>query len=225
VRPLSAVEYVEAKMKVAAASILIAWLLVFAFLFLWFAFWANAADLRMEFFLYRIRNPDSWLPTGVLSCVVLMLVSWRLMVGGLWVGLAGNRSYNIAWAILQIVVPALLLLAVGISSDTIDRECKTNGVFMQSLAINGLGWCLAALVIAKFWSAAFTWSKADPGFRRRYLLVWAGGLACFVALAVLASPTCDTYRITHLCLLAALLGLPLARIGLAPLSFAKNRHQ
>jgi hypothetical protein len=96
---------------------------------------------------------------------------------------------------------------------------------MQSLAIRGLSWFLAALVIAKFWLAAFIWSKADSGFRRRYVLVWIGGLACFLTLAVLASPFCDTYRITHLCLLAALLGLPLARIGLAPSSFGKNRHQ
>ena len=224
-RPLSAVEYVEAKMKVAAVSVVVAWLLVFAFLLLWFMLWANVDDLRMEFYLYRIRNPDFWLATGALSCVGLMLVSWRLMVGGLWLGLSGNRSYCVAWSTLQILIPAFVLLAVGICSDTIDHECKTNLVFMQSLAINGLSWGLAILVIAKFWLAAFAWSTAEPGFGRRYCLVWAGGLALFLTLAVLASPFYDPYRITHLCLLAALLGLPLVRIALAPLSFAKNRHE
>src|SRR5262249_20603023 len=156
---------------------------------LWLRFWANAADLKMELFLHRIRNPHSWLATGVLSGVGLMLGSWRLMVGGLWVGLSGNRSYNIAWSTLQILGPAIVLLACGIWSDAIDRACKTNPVYMQSLAIKVASWCLAVLVIAKFWLAASTWSQADPGFRRRYFLVWAGGLAFFLTLAVLASPS------------------------------------
>ena len=225
VRPLSTIEYVEVKMKVAAVSVAVAWLLVFAFLLLWLLCWANVTDLRMDVYLYSIRNPDSWLATGVLSCVGLILVSWRLMVGGLWVGLSGNRSYIGAWFALQILAPVLVLLTVGIFSNTIDRQCRTNGLMMQSLALNGLSWFLAILVIGKFWLAAFTWSKADPGFRRRYFLVWAGGLVSFLTLAVLASPFYDPYRITHLCLLVALLGLPLARIGLAPMSFAKNRHQ
>ena len=224
-RPLSAVEHVKTKMKVAAVSVAIAWLLVFAFLSLYLTSWANLTDLREDFFFYRLRNPESWLATGMLSGVCLMLVSWRLMVGGLWVGLFGSRSHYIAWSTLQILGPVLVILAVGIFSDTIDRECKTNALMMQSLAITGLSWFLAALVIAKFWSAAFAWSNADPGFRNQYFLVWAVGLTLFLTLAVLASPTFDTYRYTHVYLLVALLGLPLARLGLAPSSFAKNRHQ
>jgi len=224
VRPWSAVEYVEAKMKVAAVSVAVAWGFVFAFLILWLS-WANVADLKMEFFLYRVMNPYSWPATAVLLCVGLLIVSWRLMVGGLWVGLYGNRDYYLGWSVVQVLVPVLGLIAAGIWSDAIDRECKTNPVRMQSLAVNVLGWCLASWVIFKFWFAAFAWGGAERNFRRRYLLIWAGGLTCLLALAILASPFYDVYRFKHLCLLAALLGFPLARSGLAPGALAKNRHR
>lgn len=225
VRPLSAVEYVGAKLKVAAASVTVAWLLLLGFLLLWLSLWADATELKVSLFLYRERHPHSWLAIGILYFVGLMILSWRLMVGGLWIGLRGHRDFYMAWSTVQILVPALGLLAAGIWSDWIDSECQTNPVLMHSLAINSLGWCLSALVIAKYWLAARTWAGVELNFTRRYLVFWAGGLACLLALALLASPFYDVYRLKHLYLLTALLGFPLARCGLAPRSFAKNRYR
>jgi len=155
----------------------------------------------------------------------LLILTWRLMVAGLWIGLSGSRAQYITATALQVGIPVLLAIAAALSSDYIDRAIQNNPVFMQSLAIFGLGWILALLVIVKFCSAVFFWSNAPSGYRRRYLSIWGGGLAGLVTLAILASPPFDTYHYRHLFLLAAILAFPLARMGIAPSSFEKNRHR
>ena len=225
VRPLSDVEYVRAKMKVAAVSVLIVWSLILIFLFSWMLLWENSAVLKGQLFLFRELYPHSWLLVTILCCFGLMVLTWRLMVNGLWVGLSGSRSRYITSLALQVLIPALVSLAAGILSDRIDREIKDNPVLMQSVALAGIGWILAVLVIARFWFAAFMWGKTDRGFARPYMVIWCVATACLLVLAITASPVFDTYRFEHLYVLGALLIFPLARIGAAPLSFAQNRHR
>jgi hypothetical protein len=86
-------------------------------------------------------------------------------------------------------------------------------------------------LIAKFSLAAFSWRRIAPQRFRQYLLIWSGGTLCLIALAILLWSgvrhvvPLDVYRLRIVLILAALLVMPFARLGLAPLSLAKNRHR
>ncbi len=223
-RPLPSGEFVISKMKVAALSVVIAWLLVLGFIALWLPLWADTTQQRLLGRECRLFYPHSWLVITVLYLAGFVVLTWRCLVGGLWAGLSGNRSYYLGALGLQVLVPALLLLIAGICSDTIDLAIREHPDRLKSVALSVMGWLLALAVIVKFWFAFYSWSKISPHRTRQYLLVWSGATICFIALGVLSRPWPDVYRLEHLYVLAALLLFPFARLGLAPLSLAKNRH-
>jgi hypothetical protein len=75
------------------------------------------------------------------------------------------------------------------------------------------------------WFAVFTWSKITPRRSRQYLLLWSGATLCLIALGMLSAPWGDPFRLARLYVLAALLLVPFARLGLAPAALAMNRHR
>jgi hypothetical protein len=62
-------------------------------------------------------------------------------------------------------------------------------------------------------------------------MLWFGGTVCLIALAILLWSgirhvlPIDVYPLQSVLILAAVLAIPLGRLGLAPLSLAKNRHR
>ena len=224
IRPLPSGEFVITKMKVAALSVAMAWILVLAFIALWLPFWADTTQLKQLLIEFRMFYPHSWHVITVLYLAGFVVLTWRCMVSGLWVGLSGNRLLFALLNWLQVIVPALLLLLGAICSDAIDFEIRERPEFVKSVALSVLGWMLALLVVLKLWVAVFVWSKITPRHARQYLLIWAGATLCFVALGILSRPWADMHRLEHLFVLEALLLFPFARLGLAPFSLAKNRH-
>ena len=223
VRPLSAVEFVAAKLKVAAVSVVIAWIPVVVFVTLWLSLWADTAQLNRLLFEFRMFYPHSWRAIIVLYFFGCVVLTWRCMVGGLWLGLSGKRLYYFGSMGLQVVVPSLVLLACAIWSDDIDRELQRNPELGKSIALEVIGWTLALLVIGKLWFAAQSWSKINPRRTRQYVLLWAGATVCFVGLAILSRPPFDVYRQAHVNLLIALWLVPFARLGAAPQFLEQNR--
>jgi hypothetical protein len=225
VRPLRAGEFVISKMKVAALSVAITWLMVLFFISLWLPVWADRTTLNPLLFQFRMLYPHSWLAILVLSLFGCMVLTWRCMVSGLWAGLWGKPMYYSGSIAVQVLVPVLLLVAAGIWSDTIDQMIQNHPDLVKSALIRTISWSLAVLVIAKFWFAAFAWNKITPRRTRQYLLIWFGATICFIALAILERPPLDVYRQEYIYLLGALWIFPLARLGIAPSSLAKNRHR
>ena len=92
-------------------------------------------------------------------------------------------------------------------------------------------WILSIAVTAKYWLAARSWRRVAARYVRQYLLVWLAETACFVTAAVVLWQvmriyiTLDIYRFQSIVILLALLAMPLARLGLAPSSLARNRHR
>jgi hypothetical protein len=225
IRPLPAGEFVVCKMKVAALSAAITWLLVLGFIALWIPLWPDTTRLSGLLFLFRALYPHAWLIITVLSASGLMVLTWRCMVGGLWIGLSGRALYYGGSVWLQMLAAVSLLIACGVWSDTIDAQIKNHPDVVKSVGLSVIGWTLAVLVILKLWLAVFSWSKITPHRSRQYVLIWSGVTFCFIALGILAAPWADTYRVEHLFVLAAFLLMPFARLGLAPMSLAKNRHR
>ena len=225
VRPLSAGEFVISKLKVATLSVAATWLLIVVFIALWLPLWADDTNLNGLMVKFRMLYPQSWQTIIILYFAGFVVLTWRCLVSGLWIGLCGNRSYYVAASLLQVITVALLLLAAGILSDTIDVEIRDNPVRLISIALSVTGWLLTIAVIVKLWFAVFSWSKITPRCAWQYIFIWLFATLGFVVLGILSRPWADTHRLEHLYVLAAFLIFPFARLGLAPLSLAKNRHQ
>jgi len=219
-------------MKVAALSTLITWLLVLAAIPLWVTLWVDTTTLRkiseseiLEWFQMDY-SPFSRYGILVLSVVAAVVLTWRGMVGSLWTGLSGSWRYMVGSVVLHGVVVVTLLVALfhvdGLSSS-------------QYQAIVGwIGWALVLAVIVKLWVAVCFWDEVSRRHLSsksiaKYLLIWAGGTLGMVSLACLLCPDVffglDVRWLKYLLVLGALLGFPLARLGAAPLSLARNRHR
>lgn len=226
IRPLSSGDFVISKLKVAALSVALTWLLVLGFIALWLSLWADAIQLHEEFDIFRrFLFPRSWPVVIALAAAALMILSWRCLVSGLWAGLSGKPRLYFGSFAVQVIVPVLFLIAVGIGSNRIDSQIKIHPVLVMSFAISFGGWFLALAILVKIWSAVFAWSNINPRRARQYLLLWSAVTLCFIALAMSYPKIDDTYRLEHLCVLGALLLFPLARLGFAPASLSKNRHR
>jgi hypothetical protein len=147
------------------------------------------------------------------------------LVSGLWAGLSGKSSYYFGATALQVIVPALLLLVAAIWSDAIDLEIKRHPGLVKTVMLRALGWVLALMVVAKVWFSAFSWKQISPSHTRKYLVIWSAATIGFITLALFSRLPADPYRVEHFGILAAFLIFPLARLGLAPGSLAKNRHR
>jgi hypothetical protein len=224
-KPLKAETVVIAKLHAAALSTVLAWLQVFAFVALWQFNWANKTNLaNLGRALWAIQNHSlvPQLAMAALFAVLLVLLTWRFMVAGLWIGLSGNgRLFTVTTVPLVLIPTAGLLLLdefIGWLRDDTAR-------------IRIFAWCVGALVAAKFWLAAFAWRRINRELTHRYLTFWTCGTCCTLGLAILAAePASFVFAIElpimrSLLLFGALLVVPLAQIGFAPAKFAANRHR
>jgi len=203
----------------------ITWLLVWAAIPLWVALWVDASTLKeisdwgIWDFLLPYYSPFARWAIVILSVTAAMIVTWGCMVRNLWVGLSGSRKYVRTSAALSGVAVMGLLVALP-------NTPSLWSVHWQAM-LKGIAWALGAAVIVKLWLAVVFWDKT----RRQHLssrlvaqclLAWVGGTACLVTLAWLMSSY--VLWLKYLFVLGALLGVPLARLGLAPLALARNRH-
>ena len=217
IRPLSSGEMVVTKMKVAAWGVAISWGLVVLFLSVWIPGWANNVNLKELWDLCRILYPGfTCYAILFLSLVAAMILSWRAMVNGLWVGLSGSAKLFGGVALLS---AAMLVLAI----------CGTvrwiNHFDWHRLEhyVTWISWALVSAVLLKLWLAVFSWRKVGAARTWRYAALWLAGTACCVALAILVCP--NVFWLKHLAILAALLPVPLAQLGIAPLTLERNRHR
>jgi hypothetical protein len=217
VRPFSSEDFVATKLKVAALSVGLAWLAVLAFLVLWLGLWANVEQLNELWdsgvALYGVVSLRA---TLFLSVVAVALLTWVFMVDSLWVALLGSKRWLVVYGIVSVAIFGAGIWGAVFWVKHFDWK------YIEQY-VKWLGWALVSAVILKSWLAVFSWRKVSPKRVLHYAIIWSGGTACFVALALLTCP--NLFWLKHLVILASLLVLPLARLGLAPLSLSKNRHR
>ncbi len=89
----------------------------------------------------------------------------------------------------------------------------------------------AAAVVGKYWLAAYAWREVDVRYLRQYLWVWVAGTSVIGALLLTLWNMMRLYvaldidAFQSLLILLALLAVPVARVGVAPASLARNRHR
>jgi hypothetical protein len=196
VRPLATGELVIVKMKVAALSAVISWLLVLAFV------------------LIRLPLVES---IGWVAPVVIagMFVTWRFLVSGLWIGLSGNAALFTASAVPHALTPFVGIIGIAVMLrryETLPGWIDDNLNFL--LVVLTLG------IIAKFSLWVFSWRDVAAERVEQYFIFWAVSTVGLIGLGV------SLWRAGRLLLvLGAILIVPLARIGLAPSALMKNRHR
>jgi hypothetical protein len=226
IRPLTDEQIVAIKMKVAAASVAISWLLVVCFVGVWLSLWANVdavSQLAIQWWAFHEHSVFSVWGTVALILIAGVVLTWRFLVSRLWIGLSGSRPLFMAsvMSVVLVVVASLVFAADRLPGWVLDDPARMAGVV----------WLMSVAVAAKCWLAACSWRRLSAPHLRQYLLVWSAGTAALLTLAMLlwgvvrVYVAVDIYRFQSLMILAALLAVPLGRVGLAPSCLARNRHR
>jgi hypothetical protein len=241
VRPLATGDMIVIKLKVAALSALISWSLLVGFLSIWIAGWADLSSLTMIRVAFWMVHGHSAFPQQLIAALLLlaaMLLTWKFLVNGLWIGLSGSKKLFLGSALTYslILFGGVIGLAILANHDRAFLAWLRNGPNQLLSIINTV---VATSVIGKLWLAARSWRLVQPKQTRRFLvawltvafcliilvrLLWADGTLILALMALFEFHPLDPIRLRNFLLLAALLSIPLARLGLARSSLARNRH-
>jgi hypothetical protein len=226
VRPLSSEDIVAIKMRVAALSSVLAWLVVLVFLTAWLSLWGNLDTLSLvalQVWAFHEHSTAAVYGLGALLILGGMLITWRFHVCRLWSGLSGIR--------LLLVCSIVSIGVMVIAGMVLDIRRFPRWLLDDPARLEPLAWIAGVAVILKYWMAAYAWRDVPPRYLRKYLLIWLAGTALFLGLGlalwnmVRIYVPLDVDRARSVVILLALLAVPLARVGLAPASFTRNRHR
>jgi hypothetical protein len=220
-RPLSTVALVAAKLRVAMASTLTAWMLAVAFSVV-----ALVMTGMMPVVVERLQAivDFSGVPHGAailaLPLAALVASTWKGLVQSLCIGLTG-RMWLIRTSVL--VVFALLVATWPLAHVFARSEAA------RFFAWDNLPWIIAGLVCAKLAAASWVAVRLHAGgiVSDRMLVTGAAlWLAAVVALYaflewIAAAPIYPLYFVAGI----AILFVPLARVSAAPLALAWSRHR
>src|SRR6516225_303987 len=95
VRPLAAADMIAIKMRVAAKSAVLSWAYALVFLGVWLPFWADRTRIdRAALLIWLINGHSVYRQYGIATLSILagILLTWRLLIGSLWLGLRGNQK-------------------------------------------------------------------------------------------------------------------------------------
>jgi hypothetical protein len=221
-RPISSAAFLAAKLKSAALSTAIAWALLLVVALPWLLLACDTHDLRGLWHTFTtIYGPVARWTILMLLLLAAMLLTWRLMIVSLWSGLYGRPRFFVGTVGVGSVGVIVLLGWWFLMVD--------DGTALLVDWLPWAPWLMAGAFVLKSWGALWAWRQAYGGghvsgaFVGVYLSVWVGATGCLLTLAFCLSPRIDWLRLTLI--LVALLLCPLARIGLAAVNFAQNRHR
>jgi hypothetical protein len=226
VRPLSADDLVATKVKVAAASVALSWLVLLSVVAVWLSLWANLdvlSQLAIQLWAFHGRSVAAVYGIAALVVMAGMLLTWRFMVSRLWSGLSGRRTLFLG--------SVTSIAAVGIAYMVFDAGRLPGWLLDDPTRLAPIVWIAAAALTAKYWMAAYAWRGVAPRYLRAYLLIWLAATTAFVTLGIVVWGMLRIYlpldgdRLRSVVILLALMAVPLARVGLATSGLARNRHR
>jgi hypothetical protein len=226
IRPLTDEQFVAIKMKVAAASAAISWLLVVCFVGVWLSLWANVdalSQLAIQWWAFHEHSPFSVYGTVALIVIAGVVLTWRFLVSRLWSGLSGSRPLFMAsvMSVVLVVIAGMVFPADRLPGWVLEDPARMAGVV----------WLMSIAVVVKCWLAAYSWRRVSPRHLWQYVLLWGAATTSVLTLTMLLwgvvriYVALDIYRFQSFMILVALLTVPLGRVGLAPSCLARNRHR
>jgi hypothetical protein len=214
-KPLGNSGWIAAKMKAAALAALASWLAVALLTPLWL--WQCCdwhPSLPEALYPPAVRHASPALLFGV-----LVILTWRLLIGSLFVGLSG-RTWMLTTAacgVFATFIGTPLLMAILSQHPTVFRN------------LSWLPWFLAGLFAVR---VAAAWALIDHACRRgwmtrraiqRYLVIWFATTTFMVVAVWLLIPAEGWLK--WLFVVLALFAVPLLRVACAPMALARNRSR
>jgi hypothetical protein len=220
-RPLDGTALVAAKLKAAGLTTLTAWAIVLLAAAVWFAYSGSHEQLSQAWNQLRQAYPS-----GRVAAIALLgfcgpiLVTWRLLVNNLWVGLTG-RAWIVRGSMLAcgVALPAVCMAWAGVTENP-----DLGHRFWLDLP-----WYAAVAALVKLLAAACVGHTLlrrgliGPRALTRVLVVWLLAVASQFGLLCTAVSLDDVPAL--LLASGAVLSVPLARLLAAPLALAWNRHR
>ena len=217
-RPLNNAALVSAKFWAAGLTALAAWLLVFGVVGLWVVYTGGLDQLGQ---MWEQKVARHGRDRTVVGCAMLVagavLLTWRLLVAGLWAGLTGR-----AWVV---AVPNFLI--VSLSLHGLLELALWNDLARRERVLDVLPWIAGTAVALKLAIAAWAVrslrrrGEVTTGMMVRMVGSWvAFTVALFGVTAWLVWPSSiRTYGVA----LGVVLIVPLARLAIAPLALTWDR--
>ena len=184
----------------------------------------SGKSARFARYASHLVRPLSQWAIPALLVVAAMLLTWSLLVGGIWRGYSGRTWFFYTLVGLNIAAFMASWIFCGWLFDPGEDHSSP---FVDVLP--WLPWILAACFIAKSWSALAVMNVAtrhkliSSRSIKKYFCIWVAGASVLIALAWLISPAVEWMR--DILILAALLMMPVTRFAAAPLAVAWNRHR
>jgi hypothetical protein len=226
VRPLSTEDLVATKVKVAALSAVITWVVVLVLVSIWLSSWASrdsVSQLAISLWAFHGRSVAAVYGSAALVALAGMFLTWRLLVSRLWSGLSGKRPLFVG----SIIATFVLVIACLV----FDAHRLPGWLLGDPARLVPIVWAGALLVIAKYWMAAYAWRGVTPRHRREYLSLWFAATMTFLAVGLVLWGIARIYLpldgnlSRSLVIILSLLATPLARVALARSALARNRHR
>lgn len=220
IRPLTNGGFVLAKLAMAAVSSLVTWLVVAGMIAVWLLARWHATLIPQVGNL--IRYEPGVLMLWLASFLLAVLLTWRNLVSGIWLGLSARPALIAGYDYLR--APFYLVL-FGLFIKAKDDPT------LRALLFDWLPWVgVAALALKLLVSgAAFRW-----GLRRKAITpgaigwITGGWLLGGWYIAMLAWRVCAEVHQPGMWVGIALAGfylLPLAQLAIAPMALTWNRHR
>jgi hypothetical protein len=220
-RPMSNSAFVVAKLLVAALSAALAWVMVVALTLGWLVFTGGIRDLSR---MWELGVEYLGVARTAACCMLFalgpILLLWRMLIGNLWVGLTGR-----AWVgqVLAVLFVPILLVAIYEWTSWKEDPARYDRI------IGAVPWITTVAVVVKFgvgwWALRGLVRRGEitVGTAWRIVCVWfAVAVALFGLLIWLNEPGVVPVRDLAF---GVVLFLPFARLALAPLALAWNRHR
>jgi hypothetical protein len=226
VLPLRSEDLIATRLAVAAASTALSWIIALVFMAAWMVV-SGPGDglsyLAIQLWAFHEQSLFAVYSIGVLVVLTGMFVTWRLLVVRLWSGLSGTPAL-VSGSVLTFAVAIVIVIAL-------EADTWPGWLFDDPARFGPLAWSAAAAVILKYWLAAYSWRHVPSGYLRRYALILIAGTLIALAFGLVVWNMVRIYvpldleRARSVIILAALLSVPLMRIGLATSLLNRNRHR
>lgn len=218
-RPVSVATLVKTKFWLCAGAVLLGWAVILAIAVGW-AFptghWVEMSGRLLAW------SGSGFAAVLVLTAGLLALIAltWGQLAAGLWVGLSGRRWTESLAVATGMTLLGVAIVLIGVST----KHPEVRHVLERTLPVVVIG---AILVKAVLTIVVFRENLRQRLLSRRAVLLALGAWlaltsALFGGLAWLL-PTEVVGRATLVAVVV--LAVPIARIGLAPLALAWNRHR
>jgi hypothetical protein len=224
-RPVTSAQLLAAKLKTAACSTLLTWLLLVIVAPVSVYLWCDSVHWgHLQRSTAMLYSPTSQWLAPLLAISTAMIVTWALLVSGLWLGYSGRAGFYYSMTSV-----GLALFTTGFFYFVwwLDHPRSRGDVAVSMLP--WLPWMFAAIVTAKVFSAALcalTLRRSRLVSSRSliaYTSMWLIATATLVLFACILSPRIGWFRDTAI--IAALCTVPASTIAIAPLTISWNRHR